>query len=387
MRTSGRLLAFAVLLVAPIVSAQMHTIVLSTGLAGQTGTTPIALFQNDDDWTLVADPLIPHPIPRPAVVVDANGPGHMKWALTLPNSRWISGAGNKYNGLLPASTPSQTHSTSFLYRMCFMLPSAYWQPSLALQLRGDDAITSVTVNYGTTLYAINGMVPKASLTTGGSFLGPALTVVDTAAAHFHPGQNCVDVGVTDLDSMVSGLNVAGTVTYQGWPQAAACTYSGQLIDVALSTGTDFNGTLNPSGSADVKWSLVSRPPGPAGGPYVINAYSSWVPNVPTARWIERLVGTTAQGDAVGTYSYRLPLPPLNVNLYSSISLIMRYAADDAAIVRLNSSIIDSCGASCFAAWRNIAVPVTALNNLTVDVKNNSGNTGLIVDAKLRATCK
>jgi hypothetical protein len=67
---------------------------------------------------------------------------------------------------------------------------------------------------------------------------------------------------------------------------------------------------------------------------------------------------------------------------------MRYAADDSAIVRLNGGQIDSCNSTCFSAWRTMpTVTVTALNDLKIEVTNGVNYTGLIVDGKLRATCK
>jgi hypothetical protein len=269
-----------------------------------------------------------------------------------------------------------------------------------MQLRGDDIIRRVKLN-GTTIFDDPNMNAKASSTKAGSHLGPSLSINWTAAGDFHFGQNCLEVVVEDVDGLISGLNVVGTVTYQPVVLGTGgtigtitqgCLSTGQIIQTDLSTGTT-NGAKNPAGQMDPNWNLIGVPTGSPGPAFSTNNFSSWVLNLPqSANWIQRIQNVNPQADAPGSYTYRVQFSP-NINLFSSIQLIVRYAADNSAVVLLNNNPVAACGGpNCFSSWQpTLTLPITASsNNLDIVVTNNgnsNNNTGLIADAKLRAICK
>jgi hypothetical protein len=378
-RRSVRIAGVVVALVWIVVedaAAQNQTIRLNTGLVGQAGTTAIPLFGSDDDWNLIADPVFKSPPPRPAMVVE-------KWALMLPISRWISGAANKYMGSLPAPP------TRFTYQACFTLPAEFLSSSLKLEMRGDDIIRQVRLNASTILFndTSTGLDARAGPKKAGSFLGSPLSITYNSTG-FQPGKNCVDIVVEDEQEIVSGLNVVGTVTYQGAP-SGVCLQSGQVLEWDLSTGTNLAGVKNLRGTVDPKWKLVTVPTGFGGAAYSVGVVGTWVATgLQPANWIQRKKDTVPASDAAGVYTYRAKLPNLNFSLYSSIKIVMRYAADNSAIVRLNGVQVDSCaGPNCYSAWRELTLTPTAPKYLDVQVTNTEIYTGLIVDGKLRLVCK
>ena len=189
-----------------VTTKQTQTIKVNTGLVGQAGTTLIAVLQPDDDWQVTADPI--NTQVRPAIVVDNLTPGtHFNWPAPFPYSRWISADPNKYRGALPPPR------TPFTYRLCFNLPALFSAPQLTMQLRADDIVRRVRLNSST---IFNDMDPNAaaSATKPGSHVGPLLSLTYTQVTGFQGGQNCVEVVVEDVQQIITGLNVAGTVTYE-----------------------------------------------------------------------------------------------------------------------------------------------------------------------------
>jgi hypothetical protein len=392
----GLVAALALLSGSQAATAQTNR--LNTGLVGQSGSTVIPVLNGEDDWNVTADPVLGG-VPRLAWVIPPTG-GHLTWPAPLPNSQWISGAGNRYNGSMP---PPRTR---FIYQTCFTIGTLFSAPMLTMQLRGDDIIRRVKLN-GTTIFDDLDMNAKASPTKAGSHLGPLLSINWTAAGDFHFGQNCLEVMVEDVDGLVSGLNVVATVTYQPvvlgtggtiGTVTQGCLSTGQIIQTDLSTGTT-NGVKNPAGQMDPNWNLIGVPAGTgtAGPAFSTNSFSNWVLNLPqSANWIQRIQNLNPQADAPGPYTYRVQFSP-NINLFSSIQLIVRYAADNSAVVLLNNNQVAFCaGPNCFSSWQpTLTLPITAsLNNLDIVVTNNASGlanpnnaTGLMADAKLRATCK
>jgi hypothetical protein len=383
----GLVLALAFVWGPQEVVAQTVTINLSTGVVGQTGTTLIPIEGYDDDWQITFDPVIDpkHVYPtappaRAAVVVPTSYSAHIKWSSTLANSRWISGRGDSYMNLLPTPGP-----TVFTYEACFNLPPQFTSPVLTMQMRADDIVRQVLLN-STSLYLETNPKSLASATKAGSFAGPPLAITYKGAG-FQVGKNCVDVGVNDEQQMITGLNVVATVTYQG-----PCPKSGTIVDLDYRTGTT-NGVKNALTAVDPKWTLIAEPSAPPGPAYSTGAVAgAWIANPPVANWIERIKNANPPADLPGVYKYQALMPSYNPGLYSSVTLTMKYAADNSANILLNNVLVPGgacAGPVCYNAWQPVppqAFPASG-SPLEVDVTNINGPTGLIVDATLAMVCK
>ncbi|TAK38504.1 MAG: T9SS type A sorting domain-containing protein [Saprospiraceae bacterium] len=237
------------------------TIVLNTGWDNQNSTvinTPGMDVDNapDLDWWVIADPVTTIPTPRPADVI---APAHPLWALPFSNSQWISACPLGCNGQLPG-TPQQ-----FTYEVCFNLPPGFSDANLSLQLRADEVIDEVWLG-SNNIYTVPTYPPYPA--TGG-FAGPPLIITDGMQSHFAAGQNCLMVKYSDITGAVTGLNVAGGVTYCPFPcdslwvtkdslDSDSCCYSMnfgihaapiQFIQVeSLTPGVGFsNASISPSG--------------------------------------------------------------------------------------------------------------------------------------------
>jgi hypothetical protein len=391
----GLVLAFAIIFgsVEITAQAQTQTINLNTGYK-QATTALIPILQQDDDWQVTADPVNPSG-PRPAIVVDNLTQGtNYNWVAPIPISRWISAAANKYKDVL------QPPRKSFTYKVCFNLPAFFSVPQLTMKLRADDIVRQVRLNSNTIFNDTNANA-VASATKPGSHLGSPLSLTYTQATGFQGGQNCLEVGVEDVYQVITGLDVAGSVTYQPMVPPCPTGQRGGSVVADLSTGTIGNPPLDiVLSQADPKWFLVSSP----GNPNQSAAYftnSSWdiVNTTQPANWIMRkpFILFQSKKDVPGNYTYRVQFD-LNTSLYSSISLTLRYAADNAAFLRLNGgTFFAGCpGPNCFSAWQGPLTLSTGfsngINKLDVVVTNNSpananSFTGLIVDARLNLTCR
>jgi hypothetical protein len=283
--------------------------------------------------------------------------------------------------LLPTPGP-----TVFTYEACFNLPPQFTSPVLTMQMRADDIVRQVLLN-GTSLYLETNPKSLASATKAGSFAGPPLAITYKGAG-FQVGKNCVDVGVNDEQQMITGLNVVATVTYQG-----PCPKSGTVVNIDYSTGTT-KGVKNTLTTPDPKWTLIAEPaaiPGPA---YSTGAVTgAWIANpLVGANWIERNNSGIPVGDLGGVYKYQAQLLLYNPALYSSVTLTMKYAADNSANVLLNNTLIPAgtcAGPLCYTGWQpTLTLPSPGSGApLEVDVTNIDGPTGLIVDATLKMVCK
>lgn len=137
-----------------------------------------------------------------------NIPAHPAWQ-TLPPS--IPGNQTKWVGPTATGTSPSGRTTFAIFRKCFCLMPGYKQAQMSFKMRGDDGI-GVWLNS-----AGNNIVPVQ----GGSFSGPAINGPATAPK-FQTGRNCVYVLVVDTGSVVTGFNLAGTISAYGlMPMAAA----------------------------------------------------------------------------------------------------------------------------------------------------------------------
>jgi hypothetical protein len=183
-------------------AAMSQSLPLNTGFNHSNFTTyPVS--GTDNYWIKVAASSSP---PGPAFVIP-----HPYWLapLTLPatsggfQSEWI---GPTATGASPSS-----QITYAVFRKCFCLMPGYKQAQMNFKILGDDII-GVWLNS-------NNILPVQ----GGSFNGPPING-PTTPPQFHTGRNCVYVLVLDTGSVVTGFDLAGTVSAYGlMPMAAAGT--------------------------------------------------------------------------------------------------------------------------------------------------------------------
>ena len=172
----------------------------------------------DNYWIKVASSNAP--TLAPAFVINK----HVAWQNPLSGG----GFGSQWIGATTPNGQSQPGPQPYaIYRKCFCLMPGYQKAQLSFQIRGDDAI-AVWLNSVT-----NTLVPGQSGNHGGPAIsGPAPGL----SPKFRTGVNCLYVLVEDTFSVVSGFNLAGTVTAYGlMPMAAA------------GTGTSFAPCQCPSG--------------------------------------------------------------------------------------------------------------------------------------------
>ncbi len=166
-----------------------------------------------------------------------------------------------------------------------------------------------------------------------------------------------------------------------------CQSTGQILDVDISTGL----SVSP-GSQDPRWYLTVVPPSQTGAfpTYSTNPSVAWLTPPPTAHWIQRIQNPVPQVDSGGNYTYRLQIN-LNPSLYSNLHIVGQYSVDNTATVRLNGVTQTSCtGGGCFSTPQSLNITsgfVNGLNQLDITVNNISNITGLLVLAKLQATCQ
>jgi hypothetical protein len=335
-------------------AAQNQTINLNTGWAGQTNSGPaLGQFQPDDNWRMTADPIIPSPLPRPAVAVSNVVTTHIKWPAPLPKSTWISGIGDSYyNSHLP------TPPTHFTYEACFNLPALFLGPTLNMQIRADDIVRQVRLN-STALYneaAGLSQIVHASATKPGSFLGPPLAINYSSAAGFQAGQNCIDVGVDDEQQVISGLNAVATVSY--------CQFNQQ----DLSTGV-------------AQWQVNGAPA------YATMPYPGWATKDPNGvalaafpqgtQWIQPANSTTAVNEPGGLYTYVLKF---TVPCAGATNVHGWFAADNGATLQIDSNPIVNCAGNplnCFKQGGMTSIPaqtVSGSGQHTITIKvTNEGN--------------
>ncbi|HWS71626.1 MAG TPA: hypothetical protein VN605_05905, partial [Thermoanaerobaculia bacterium] len=175
------------------IPAEEVTISLNTGFDQSSntlippGTLPDGA--NDDDWQLLATGR------GPAKIVIGPNPG---WPAALPSTQWISAD--------PASGKSHGTGDLLFFERCFCLSPLAGNVKLEARLRADDNATVL----------LNGKLLGGP---GGTFsAAEPLTVAATGApgdGTFLAGNNCLQVRVSDAGGVVTGLDLAGTVTATG----------------------------------------------------------------------------------------------------------------------------------------------------------------------------
>jgi hypothetical protein len=268
---------------------------LATGVDNDGNLIP---FGTDDDmWVVTCEPPPGGILPRPATVINA----HPAW-LTIPGTRWIAANANGPNG-------------DYCYDFCFCLDGRFTNPNLTIQLRADDR-ASVFLNgnlIGATppIFAFNTPVPTQINVTN-----PSLFLV---------GENCIRVVVSNTHGVVTGLNLAGTMTATD----GQCCCDENDLDQDMSSGVDDDGNLIAIGADDDTWDVTvdasgGTVPRPA---TVIAAHPAWL-TIPGTRWI----AANATGPN-GLYVYEacFCLDPR----FENAQLLINLRADDRATVCLN----------------------------------------------------
>jgi hypothetical protein len=186
-------------------AALSQSLPLNTGFNHSTFTTYVGTGTPDNYWIKVAASASP---PGPAFVIP-----HPYWQapLTLPASD--GGFQSTWIGPTPTGASPSGQISYAIFRKCFCLTPHYTQAKLNFKIMGDDII-GVWLNS-----AGNNILPVQ----GGSFNGPAISG-PTATPKFQTGRNCLYVLVLDTGSVVTGFNLAGTVSAYGlMPMASAGT--------------------------------------------------------------------------------------------------------------------------------------------------------------------
>ncbi|MBK9708891.1 MAG: hypothetical protein IPO77_18380 [Acidobacteria bacterium] len=168
---------------------------------------------------------------------------------------------------------------------------------------------------------------------------------------------------------------------QGAPATLKCCEClGQTSTLDLSTGQ--GSPIDPLWKLNVTAPAYKTPP-----------VSSWVSLAP-ASWIQP-VASPAPSNSVppGIYKYSVKFNIPKCTIPSVVRLDGKFAADNSAQVFFDGpNLVASCpGPTCFKTpGVNFSVPSALLtpgnHTLTIDVKNDSSYSGLIVNAKLTRQC-
>ncbi len=143
----------------------------------------IASGADDDTWTVTVD-AAGGTVPRPATVINPNS----AW-LTIPGTKWIAASYTGPNGV-------------YTYEYCFCLEKWFENARLIMDLRADD---------NAEVYLNGNFVGATPLTY--AFNTPLPTHIDvTNQTLFRVGENCIEVVVRNTHGVVTGVNIAGSIT-------------------------------------------------------------------------------------------------------------------------------------------------------------------------------
>lgn len=274
---------------------------IATGVNDDDGTL-IPIGDNDDTWTLTSEPPPVGTLPRPPIVINPNP----AWN-TIPGTGWISGNQFGPNG-------------EYVYEFCFCLDERFFDPQLFIELYADDQ-AHVFLN-GNPI----GSTPSPGFNT------PMPTQLSVAQPGlFHVGENCIEVIVENQFGVVTGLNLAATVSARD----GECCCEPEDLSRAVDTGVADTGGLIAVGDDDDSWTVTcdasgGATPRPA---TVINPNSAWN-TIPGTQWIS---ADTTGPNGTYCYEYCFCLEPGYSNPLVDINL----RADDQVDVFLNGNLIGS----------------------------------------------
>ena len=182
----------------------MQTVTLNTGFnqnAQVKYPLPSSAPVLDLFWTVTADP-VSGAVPRSANVINK----HAAWQSALVDSQWISYVTNGSTGIKKGP---------YVYEKCFCLTKALFSNQDAIQKSSFDV--SVRADDGFSL-ALNGNNLLSSGGGVGAFNGPPATLTVKGAQlvkNLKPGRNCLTVKVDDTGTVITGFNLAGSLTTTG----------------------------------------------------------------------------------------------------------------------------------------------------------------------------
>lgn len=181
--------------------------VLNTGFDQDAGNV-ISPCNDDDDWEITADQVQGSAsVGQPADVIEP----HSAWADAYQDSGWISVACDGNPGL-------SGNKELFEYTYCFCLNEGFNRPELDVRLRADDAIEEITLNGNSLPFSGNG-----------TYSGADIQETYTSPRYFQAGENCLSVVVRDTGAVITGLNLAGTMTAEN----ADCECEPGQCDLAI----------------------------------------------------------------------------------------------------------------------------------------------------------
>jgi hypothetical protein len=153
---------------------------------------------------------------------------------------------------------------------------------------------------------------------------------------------------------------------------ACCNYR-----LDLSTGQ--------GGPQDAIWKVNGKPA------YVTPPYPGWIPPLAPAKWIQPVANPTPSSNVgAGHYKYTTTFTIPDCPAANEVRLDGKFSADNSATVLLDNQQVASCppGNTCFKGSVALSVSISpGPHTLTVDVLNEGGPSGLMVNAQLTRRCR
>jgi hypothetical protein len=186
-------------------------------------------------------------------------------------------------------------------------------------------------------------------------------------AAFQPGDDtaAIDINVPNI-----------TCTFVNQPPAC-CAYT---LDISTGQG---------GGATDPLWTVDG------GAAYITPPTAGWI-GLPPAQWLQPVASPTPSWVAAKTYSY---VTTFNFKTCGAghVELTGTFAADNSASATLDGVAIPGAACSglyCFSApdapiplnYSPILLSTSGPHTLQIDVTNDGGFSGLIVNARIRRVC-
>ena len=236
----------------------MQTITLNTGFNHDTQKT-FAIGTPDVFWSVIKDPIAITNESRAADTILK----HNAWKPPqgTNESQWISYTTNGSKDL---------QAGPYYYQKCFCLTKALWDNKAAIaQSSLDVSVLSDDGFYLGLNLAPGSLGPSSNhLTHGGGAGGfsgaPAVLKItgDKLVSLLRPGRNCLTVRVDDIGGVITGFNLAGSLTTTGIEGIARATKSGPQFDRCSScqgTKTDMESEIKSKLQGAGRGDLVRQP--------------------------------------------------------------------------------------------------------------------------------
>ncbi len=204
-----------------------------------------------------------------------------------------------------------------------------------------------------------------------------------------PAGSTIDLGVSSCTpdpytrpngSQAIRWQVSWTWNCLSLPLLPCCQCLGSNVTLDLSTGKGV--------PIDPLWKVNG---GPA---YTTPPVPGWLTTLTPAKWIQPVASPTPSSNVpVGFYRYTTQFDVPMCTIPSDVQLDGKFAADNSAIVRLDGNQIAAClPNTCFKTPAapvpfSVAAILPGTHTLTIDVKNDGGPSGLVVNAQLNGKCK